>query len=427
MQTRLNQLCAGVDRTADMGPFPHDQAVIPLITNSSQELMGIVDSTAQIDQRDRAMWELVYRETPENRLTGFPDLLYTIAAEANEAVLRRSASWGLLKLGETELLAQCLRSTDDGNVHSWKQSLIYESQGRTDWVDPRPVRVITSEFGYNVTLPLTIHGMVQFRVRRPSSGGGTGSLMSGLQGSQGDYPSASRNSSKLGNYGYGNSLQLSSLSTGTGSESEYDWYYFAAGPIAQRQLVGDLTAAVGAESFYDNLIIQKVCTDPTGNGLDHVQGYHFGGLSRSIGGNAYVHYYTSAGPQPLYLSGHIGDKSEGVIDVETQLSRHAETHIVTHPSIPYPFVQSVRGLFFGPSRMNTIVVDHPDTPLNNLLQIVRDPYSNGWFFGEFRSVLVDVDGDDVIELNGMEMYTNLEGTVVNRTPPGPQPSIPFVR
>jgi hypothetical protein len=191
--------------------------------------------------------------------------------------------------------------------------------------------------------------------------------------------------------------------------------------------VGDLTAAVGVGSFYDNLIIQKVCTDALGNGLDHVQGYLFQGMSRSLGGNAMAHYYTSRGPQPLYLSGRIGDASGGVIDVETQLTRHAETHIVTNQNVPYPFVQSVRGLFHGPARMNTAVLRDSNMPLDNLLQIVKEPYANGWFFGEFRSVLVDVDGDGQIEVNGMEMYTDLNGNVLDRTPQGPQPSLAFAR
>jgi hypothetical protein len=150
-------------------------------------------------------------------------------------------------------------------------------------------------------------------------------------------------------------------------------------------------------------------------------------MSRSLGGNAMAHYYSSSGPQPLYLSGRIGDASEGVIEVETQLSRHAETHIVTNKAIPFPYVQSVRGLFFGPARLNAAFTHDRNATLDNTLQIVKEPYANGWFFGEFRSVLVDVDGDGQVELNGMEMYTDLGGRVVDRTPAGPQPSLAFAR
>ena len=46
MVTRLNQLCLGVDRTADMGPFPHDESAKPIITANTDELMKIVDSSA---------------------------------------------------------------------------------------------------------------------------------------------------------------------------------------------------------------------------------------------------------------------------------------------------------------------------------------------------------------------------------------------
>ena len=54
-------------------------------------------------------------------------------------------------------------------------------------------------------------------------------------------------------------------------------------------------------------------------------------------------------------------------------------------------------------------------------------HANGFFFGEFRSVPVDVDGDGKVEINGMEMYTDLNGNVENRTPKGPQPSLEFAR
>ncbi|MCY1021096.1 hypothetical protein [Pyxidicoccus sp. MSG2] len=429
MQSRLNALCAGIDRTADMGPFPHDQSASPLFEQDADELLSSAGHAKNdATTRDQSMWELIYRQTPKQRSEKLPDLLYTVATEAKEAVLRRSASWGLLKLGETKLLQQSLRGDDDGNVHSWKQHLIYESQGRTDWVDPRPVRSIKSEFGYAVTLPLTIHGTVVFREYKygprgeeplpPPYMAAKTTPLGTRSGTSAYTPAASP---------YGGGSAEPSYSARGASPTAFNWYSFAAGPIAQRALVGDLTAAVGQNSFYDNLVIQKVAANTLGDGSDHVQGYLFQGMSRSMGGNAMAHYYSSRGPQPLYLSGRIGDASEGVVNVETQLLRHAETHIVTNPNVAYPYVQSVRGLFFGPARMNTIIARDRKVPLDNLLQIVKEPYANGWFFGEFRSVAVDVDGDDQIEINGMEMYTDLSGAVVNRTPPGPQKSSAFAR
>lgn len=430
MPYRLNQLCADVDRTAAMGLFPHDVVATPLVESTDDELVRSVDADGDATERDQSLWRLVYEQTAQRRTRELPDLLYTIATEAREAVLRRSASWALLKVGEVALLGQTLRSDDDGNIHSWKQHLIYESQGRTDWVDPRPVRAVDSPYGYSVTLPLTIHGIVQFRtfdgrVRQqeyrigPSPyGGGTASTAQ----------TAPASSVRSGSYGPPPSdRDRAVVSAQVPDPGSYEWHSLVAGPITQARMVGNLTAAVGAGSFYDNLTIQKVCTDAMANGLDHVQGYLFRGMSRSLGGNAMAHYYSSSGLQPYYLSGRIADASEGVIDVETQLTRHAETNIVTKAGAPYPYVQSVRGLFHGPARMNPALAADPQTPPDNYLQIVRDPYANGWFFGEFRSVPVDVDGDDQVELNGMEMYTDLSGTVHDRTPRGPQPSLRFAR
>jgi hypothetical protein len=398
MHARLDHLCAGIDRTSAMGPFPHDNSVTPLDTRHHGDLVKVAhDVSESVINRDQAIWKLVYDEDPKHRSKDVPDLLHSIATTANAASLRRSGSWGLLKLGESTLLANCLAKDDDGNVHSWKQTLIYESQGRTDWVDPRPVRAIKSDLGYAVTLPLSIHGMVQFRSHNYSAKPGPGGLMGAL------------------NYG---------ATGGKAGAGSYTWYSLVAGLDAQRRLVGDLTASVGKDTFYDNLIIQKVCTNPLDDGRDHVQGYLFQGMSRSIGGNAMAHYYMSRTPQPLYLSGRIADSSEGVIEVGTQLARVAETNIVTNDNVPYPYVQSVRGLFYGPARMNTIVTMDANAPLDNLLQIVKEPYANGWFFGEFRSVPVDVDGDGIVEINGLPMYTDLQGSVVDRTPPS---TVPFAR
>lgn len=432
MLTRLTQLSAGIDRTSAMGPFPHDSSFTPLERRSTDELIKVADSSEDTSERDRAMWQLVYNQTAESRSKQLSELLHSVATSAKEPVLRRSASWGLLKVGDVKLLEQSLRADDDGNTHSWKQHLIYESQGRTDWVDPRPIRAVQSELGFAVTLPLTIHGVVQFRefnyrdardrgsksVQQPYQSGGAEKSASSSR--YAEYPSAYPAPS------YGRSGGAAP-SYAMADPQAYEWHSLVAGPIAQRQLVGDLTAAVGLGSFYDNLIIQKVVSNPLRNGQDHVQGYLFQGMSRSLGGNAMAHYYTSSGPQPFYLSGRIGDASEGVIEVDTQLTRHAETNIATNPNVPYPYVQSVRGLFYGPARMNTAGLRDENAPLDNRLQIVKEPYANGWFFGEFRSVPVDVDGDGQVEINGMEMYTDLKGNVINRTPSGPQRSLEFAR
>lgn len=389
MRTRLDQLSGAIDRTAAMGPFPHDNTTEPLDKRDDEALLSATDaSDRSLTDRDQALWTLIYRQTPRHRTKRLGELLHSVATTAKEAALRRSGSWGLLKIGDAEGLENCLAKDDDGNTHSWKQSLIYESKGRTDWVDPRPVRVMESKPGFAVTLPLSIHGIVEFR--------------------------SFNYGSKAAPEGLGGANMYGAAADGAGS---FTWHSLVAGVIAQRQLVGDLTASVGRETFYDNLVIQKLCADPLGNGLDHVQGYLFQGMSRSIGGNAMAHYYMSRGPQPLYLSGRIADRSEGVVEVETQLSRTAETFVVTNDDVPYPYVQSVRGLFYGPSRMNTIVVDQPDAPFDNLLQIVKEPFANGWFYGEFRSVPVDVDGDGIVEINGMPMYTDLLGNVLDRTPP----------
>jgi hypothetical protein len=433
IRVKLDDLCAGYDRTAQMGLFPHDKLGEPLdlLSEDKDALRVAANPDHALVDRDQAIWSLVYRQTRESRTAELADMLMSVATEAKEDVLRRSASWALFKIGEVDLLRDSLRKDDSGNVQSWKQHLIFEAEGRTDWVDPRPIRAIDNPLGYGVTLPLTIHGLVVFRTLKEEAlinakdyRGYT--LAWTGQDEEADAQSVDGRVRRVerGEAGYRDPTRPSAAIVPPGA---YDWHVLPVGPVAQGRLVGDLTAAVSPDSYYDNLIIQKVCANHFDPGFDHVQGYLFKGMSRSLGSNAMAHYYSSRGPQPFYLSGIIGEASGGVIDVETQLTRHAETNIAFNERVPYPYVQSVRGLFYGPAHMNTMIARNPRLPLDSLLQIVRDPYANGWFFGEFRSVPVDVDGDGEVEINGMEMYTTPDGLVVDRRPVGRQPSFPFVR
>jgi hypothetical protein len=320
INTRLNQLCAGLDRTADMGAFPHDIVSKSIVKAASQQLLTTLENSNDATEVDQAIWELVYNESADKRTEKLPAILHSIAKTAEQSVLRRSATWALLKLGETNLLNTTLSNDDDGNTHSWKQTLIHEAQGRTDWVDPRPARVVESELGYAMTLPLTIHGVVQFRDYR------YGQDPVGAPYSIAEASKTIKSTRAGRNAIAGTDMPASS---GRADPRSFEWHSMVAGPIVQRKLVGDLVAATGLGTFYDNLTIQKTVTDALGDGLDHVQGYLFEGMSRSVGANAMAHYYTSRGLQPYYLSGRIGDSSEGVMYVDTQLSRHAETHIVT--------------------------------------------------------------------------------------------------
>src|ERR1700730_1748747 len=164
MNTRLITLSEKYDRTTAMGGFPQDSSAERLDKGAVEDLLTRAsDESLDPTHRDQSIWSLVYNESPGMRSQQLPDFLHSTAIGAKQGTLRRSASWALFKLGETRLLAESLANDDDGNTHSWKQHLIYESRGRTDWVDPRPFRVVESKFGFGVTLPLTIHGIVQFR------------------------------------------------------------------------------------------------------------------------------------------------------------------------------------------------------------------------------------------------------------------------
>lgn len=347
-----------------MSLFPHDDHyVLDIESRASGELAEIVsDPGLPLLQRDQALWNLIYRQ--QRNSAGF---LLRLASDDESEQLRHSASWGLLKLGHSGPLRECLSPTDSGNVRAWKLHLLREADGDSSPFEDRPVRQVESRFDF--TMPLHIEGVVQFR-------GEDGRWRQGIVGQQ-----------------------------------------------ARIAMVGALTAGIRMETFTTDLVMQKRIPNIFNSGTDFIEGYVFRGISRPSGVNTITHYYESIWQHSFYLSGRSGDDSAGVIEnVPTYLRRIAETDLAQPRGVPFAYPQSVRGVFYGSVHVHPEFERGDAADLDGTMQIISTAdartasLANGWFYGTFRGVPEDVDGDGTVELNGAEMFVDTDGRVLNQRP-----------
>jgi len=273
-----------------------------------------------------------------------------------------------MKLGALQGLLDSVRAESDSNVGAWKQHLVFELQDRATPFDDRKVRVL-DDHPYDFTMPLEVEGVVEFR------------------------------------------------------DEKGDWHSYVTGPVSNERLIGNLTPAVDANTFHNTIVLQKRIKNLHGSGKDHVEGYHLKGISRQLSDQVFRHQYEAISHHDVYRSGVVGDTSQGVVSNATAtLERIADTTVTTTAGASFPHPNSVRGTFKGFVYMNPRVLDEPASNIDGLLQIVSpvDPQAgelvNGVFQGTFRGVPEDVDGDGVVELNGVPMLVAKDGTVTDRAP-----------
>jgi hypothetical protein len=319
------------------------------------------DTTVPLPVRDMSLWVLSRQDKRYSH-----GLIAEVASQDKDAKVRRSAAWALMKLGRYEDLKASADREGDGNLRAWKAHLLGELRDNTLPVDDRPVRVVSSvPFDFN--MPLAVEGTVEFR--DPSG----------------------------------------------------RWHTLVTGPIANERMIGELTPAIQAESFDSTLVLQKRIRDLNGSGEDHVDGYLLKGVSRQLESNVFRHQYEGLSRHTVYPSGVIGDESGGRIESATaSIARVADTHITSREGIGFPDPHSVRGTFKGFVYANPKLAEDPEAPIDGNVQIISPMDEkaghlvNGIFYGSFRGIPFDVDGDGVVELNGVEMYVSETGEVAPR-------------
>jgi hypothetical protein len=326
-------------------------------------MAALSDSASSNELRDLSLWSLVY-ERPLNTI----GLLGEVAAKDQNPRFRKSSAWALMKLGAIDALKQSLAAESDANIAVWKQHLLNDLNDTTGSSDTRAVRMREGT-NFDFTMPLEVEGIVEFR------------------------------------------------------DPAGKWHTYATGPVANERLIGKLTPGVNTSTFDSTIVLQKRIRNINGSGRDHVEGYLLKGLARLVSENVMRHQYEAISTHDVYPSGGVGDESQGKMGgVTASLERIAETYLSTAPKINFPYQNSVRGTFKGFVFVNPSIVDNPDQSIDGRLQIISpvDPKAghlvNGIFHGSFRGAMEDIDGDGVVELNGIEMLVEKDGSVTNRNP-----------
>lgn len=308
--------------------------------------------------RDRSLWLLA--QDGARYSTG---LIQEVASQDGEAKIRKSASWALMRLGKSEAIKSSLKKETDPNLVAWKLHLLAELQDDSLPVDTRPIRLLP-EAPFDFTMPLEVEGVVEFR------------------------------------------------------DPEGNWHSFVTGPVSNERLIGDLTPAVNADSFQSTLVLQKRIRNIHDSGADHIEGYLLKGLARRLEPNVFRHQYEGLSRHTVYRSGIVGDESKGVIEGATaSISRMADTHLTSREGVAFPYPHSVRGTFRGFVYINPELAVNPERSLDGNLQIISPmdekagSLVNGVFSGSFRGIPQDLDGDGVVELNGIEMAVTKTGVV----------------
>lgn len=321
------------------------------------------DGSADSALRDISIWTMLLTK-PRNML----GTLREIGSIEPDERLRKSAAWALYKAGATDQLRSTLDAEASDNIGVWKLHLLKELQDDLTPSENRPFRQLT-DTPFDFTMPLEIQGFVEYRDR-------------------------------AGN-----------------------WRTVATGPVSNERMVGKLTPGVNAPTYQSEIVLQKRIENIRGTRTDYVEGYRLVGLSRQLTPHIVRHQYEGISRHPVFVSGRVGDESQGTIDHATaSLMRSADTLMGVSTDIATPFPVSVRGSFRGFTYVDPDLAENLDEPLDGRLQIISptDPEAgrlvNGTFYGTFRGVLEDVDGDGKVEVNGIEMLVDPAGNVTDRKP-----------
>lgn len=351
---------------------PITEKFLPYDTRSTQELAETATGHQSPMERERALWEYADRRGAE----ALPLVAKVLDTEP-ESVVRQGALWLALRTagqGSLDLLAA--RSVDgDREVADWARVLSSDLTGvpATRLYSEAEVE----ETGYfDQTVPLVISGRVI--ITMPGIGA-TRAVLSPL------------------------------------------WF---------DSILGRVLASTNVATIRTDLTVEKELAGLHADGSLHHEIYPFRGISVEYAGNHLEHNYLSETLRPFYPSGLV-DVGEAV-NVPVSLARVAITalagkgEVAIHGDGPradrlrnaeMPFVQSVRGRFFGwaavnlPAVFDAGAVTAGHVQLSNPTDPVAGPMTNAKLYGTFRGKSGDYTGAGRMTLNARKCHGRPDGSI----------------
>ncbi|GAA1239357.1 hypothetical protein GCM10009676_25010 [Prauserella halophila] len=351
---------------------PITEKFLPYDSRSTTELREVAEGHDSALERERALWEVADRD-PSGALT-FID--HVIGTEVSRDV-RSGALWLALRSVGSESLPTLEKYTEDADpeVADWARVLIGDITGQ------QPQRLYqeaeVEETGYfDQTVPLIIGGKVIMVMP------GVGAVRAVLS------------------------------------------------PLWFDSILGRVLASTNAETIRTDLTIEKELKGLHEDGTSHYEIFPFRGLSVEYEGNNLEHNYLSETMRPFYPSGSLGQGE--VVEVPVSLGRIALTSLARNGEVSIegdgpraqrlreadmPFVQSVRGRYFGWAAVNLErafdrgTVGAGDVQLSNPTDPVAGPMTNAKLYGSFRGKAGDYTGSGKYTLNSIKCHGKPDGSI----------------
>jgi hypothetical protein len=180
-------------------------------------------------------------------------------------------------------------------------------------------------------------------------------------------------------------------------------------------IFGDAMALVRAETFQDQIILEKQVAGLHADGSMHYEHFPFTGETRSLGGNLFLHNYWSEIRRPFYTSGTaevVDDKHPVLVGVPMTFFRMAITSAPAAYRInDQPIPESVRGIFFGFGHVEPRVlmarggkISVGDFQISSSLNPATGEPANTSFYGTFYGKITDTDDNGKLVSNARDVH-----------------------
>jgi hypothetical protein len=188
------------------------------------------------------------------------------------------------------------------------------------------------------------------------------------------------------------------------------------------QIFGRAMACIRQETFYSQLVLEKLVENLHPDGSPHFEHFPFSGTTKEAAPGVFQHNYWAQLYRPYYTSGRtevVTAKRPVIPNVPMTFCRQActyapERYWVNNQPIP----ESVRGLFFGYGHIEpkTFIksnrrVKAGDFQLSSKINPATGKPANTYFYGTFFGKLCDWDGDGKLDINTRPVHCDITGSL----------------
>lgn len=200
------------------------------------------------------------------------------------------------------------------------------------------------------------------------------------------------------------------------------WARWALSPLVVRRVAGQLYACSTPETRHARIAVTKQLDGHHADGSLHLENVLFRGRTVMMEDRTGVFNFEAHVDAPLYPSGRLGDRSEGMLRTPLHVVRAGGWKLASDVTIrDLPAIDVVTGLIRGWGYANPQHVRFDadgrfvmTTGIFNLAGITdaaSDELVNVYIAGGYRGFLADDDGDGLLDLNTSASYMTLDGEI----------------